>query len=84
MNKSKNDKSASEIVIGVQGTMQKCSPRKPFQKCMKVRDSHIIVQMTGCLQNSLQAQGSEAPLRGEFTMCHGKDTYFKQIETTQL
>ena len=36
------------------------------------------------LQNSLQAQGSEAPLNREFTIIHGKDTYFKQIETTQL
>ena len=36
------------------------------------------------IQITLQAQGSEAPLRREFTMIHGKDTYFKQIETTQL
>ena len=32
---------------------------------------------------SAQAQGSGQALK-ERTMIHGKDTYFKQIETTQL
>ena len=36
------------------------------------------------LWKCLQAQGSEESPIWENTMNHGKDTYFKQIETTQL
>ena len=75
---------------------QTCRHMELLKVCQRYEDAFTNQGVTKCsgdemtdgqslhLQNSLQAQGSEAPLQGEFTMIHGKDTYFKQIETTQL
>ena len=63
----------------IQGKCKNYQPSVKVKTCFSCLESQILK-----LQNSLQAQGSEAPLIREFTMVHGKDTYFKQIETTQL